>query len=180
MCFSLCGLKKQFPRTRRKLINFFIMNINNYVVTVLVIMKIWLTFCVIGQSVKKTKWLILLRVQERVTILTIDTVPLSQDPLPRSDSQISVRIDDEDAPSALSETVTASDTTLGSPPPAEEEKEGGRPKAFTAVGVVGKYSRNCCEDIQRRMNTSYNFSNMFQMCVLYLFVSEWASKDIPA
>ena len=55
MCFSLCGLKKQFPRTRRKLINFFIMNINNYVVTVLVIMKIWLTFCVIGQSVKKTK-----------------------------------------------------------------------------------------------------------------------------
>ena len=118
--------------------------------------------------------------QERVTILTIDTVPLSQDPLPRSDSQISVRIDDEDAPSALSETVAASDTTLGSPPPAEEEKEGGRPKAFTAVGVVGKYSRNCCEDIQRRMNTSYNFSNMFQMCVLYLFVSEWASKDIPA
>ena len=55
MFFSLCGLKKQFPRTRRKLINFFIMNINNYVVTVLVIMKIWLTFCVIGQSVKKTK-----------------------------------------------------------------------------------------------------------------------------
>ena len=114
------------------------------------------------------------------SIPTIDTVPLSQDPLPRSDSQISVRIDDEDAPSALSETVAASDTTLGSPPPAEEEKEGGRPKAFTAVGVVGKYSRNCCEDIQWRMNTSYNFSNMFQMCVLYLFVSEWASKDIPA